>query len=149
MSARRRKPSREFKIEEVGLLENGKSGKEVEETLGIASGMVYRWRRQLETEGVRAFPGNGNLRDEELADCVRKCGIYAKSEISCEKQRPSSRGRGDEVPFHRRPPPVPPRGEDGRSTERVAQQVLRRAGSPEGARVRRDRELTAEINTIQ
>lgn len=29
--------------------------------------MVYRWRRQLEAEGVRAFPGNGNPRDEELA----------------------------------------------------------------------------------
>ena len=63
----RRKHSREFKIEAVGLLENGKSGKEVEETLRIASGMGYRWRRQLETEGVRAFPGNWNPRDEELA----------------------------------------------------------------------------------
>ena len=29
--------------------------------------MVYRWRRQLETEGVRAFRGNGNSRDEQLA----------------------------------------------------------------------------------
>ena len=29
--------------------------------------MVYRWRRQLKAEGVRAFPGNGNPRDEELA----------------------------------------------------------------------------------
>ena len=42
MSEGRRKHSREFKIEVVGLLENGKSGKEVEEVLGIASGMVYR-----------------------------------------------------------------------------------------------------------
>ncbi len=67
MSESRMKYSREFKIEAVGLLENGKSGKEVEEALGIASGMVYRWRRQLQAEGVRAFPGNGNPRDEELA----------------------------------------------------------------------------------
>ena len=29
--------------------------------------MVYRWRRQLEAEGVRAFPGNDNPRDAELA----------------------------------------------------------------------------------
>ena len=29
--------------------------------------MVYRWRRQLETEGVQAFPSDGNPRDEELA----------------------------------------------------------------------------------
>ncbi len=66
MSDARRKYSREFKLEAVGLLES-KSGKEVEEALGIASGMVYRWRRQLEAEGVQAFPGNGNPRDEELA----------------------------------------------------------------------------------
>ena len=64
MSEARRKYSREFKIEAVGLLESGRSGKEA---LGIASGMVYRWRRQLMAEGVRAFPGNGNPRDEELA----------------------------------------------------------------------------------
>lgn len=67
MSEGRRKHSREFKIEAVGLLENGKSGKKVEEAMGVASGMVYRWRRQLETEFVRALPGNGNPRDEELA----------------------------------------------------------------------------------
>ena len=66
MSEVRSKYSREFKLEAVGLLES-KSGKEVEEPLGIASGMVYRWRRQLEAEGVRAFPGNDNPRDEELA----------------------------------------------------------------------------------
>ena len=67
MAEARRKYSREFKIEAVGLLESGRSGKEVEEALGIASGMVYRWRRQLMAEGVRAFPSNGNPRDEELA----------------------------------------------------------------------------------
>ena len=67
MSERRRKYSREFKLEAVGLLNSGKSGKEVEESLGISSGMIYRWRRQLQEEGVRAFPGNGNPRDEELA----------------------------------------------------------------------------------
>lgn len=42
MSETRRKYSREFKIEAVGLLEGGKSGKQVEEDLGISSGMFYR-----------------------------------------------------------------------------------------------------------
>ena len=74
MSEGRRKHSREFKIEAVGLPENGKSGKELEEALGIASGMVYRWRRQLEMEGVRTFPGNGNPRDEELARLRKEVG---------------------------------------------------------------------------
>ena len=34
--------------------------------------MVYQWRRQLEAEGVRAFPGNGNPRDEEVARLRKK-----------------------------------------------------------------------------
>ena len=77
MSEIRRNYSREFKLEAVGLLESGKSGKQVEEDLGISSGMIYRWRTQLKAEGVRAFPGNGNPRDEELAQLrkeVRELG---------------------------------------------------------------------------
>ena len=44
-----------------------KSGHEIEAELGIGTGQVYRWRRQLQAEGERAFPGNGKPRDEELA----------------------------------------------------------------------------------
>ena len=73
MSESRRQYTREFKIEAVRMLNNGKSGRDIEGELGIGKGVVYRWRRQLEEEGdgIRAFPGNGNARDEELA-CLRK-----------------------------------------------------------------------------
>jgi len=68
--AERKKYTREFKEEAVQLLNtSGKSGHDIEADLGIGSGSIYRWRRQLEaegTQGLRAFPGNGRPRDEEL-----------------------------------------------------------------------------------
>ena len=71
MSEKRNFYSREFKIEAVRLLNtSGKSGHEIEADLGIGNGSIYRWRKQLEaegTEGIKAFPGNGRPRDEELA----------------------------------------------------------------------------------
>lgn len=68
----RKKYSREFKDEAVRLLNtSGKSGHEIEADLGIGSGSIYRWRKQLEAEGtqqgIRAFPSNGRPPDEELA----------------------------------------------------------------------------------
>ena len=75
MAETRRRYNREFKEDAVRLLENGsRTACEIEEHLGIGRGMVYRWRKQLQQEhdaGIRAFPGNGNPRDEELAR-VRK-----------------------------------------------------------------------------
>jgi transposase len=74
----RKKYTREFKVEAVRLLNtDGKSGHEIEADLGIGSGSIYRWRRQLEaegTQGLRAFPGNGRPRDEELARLRKELG---------------------------------------------------------------------------
>ena len=70
MAETRNKYTREFKIEAVRLLNTScKGGHEIEADLGIGNGSIYRWRKQLEAEGaegIRAFPGNGNPRDEEL-----------------------------------------------------------------------------------
>jgi transposase-like protein len=67
----RKKYTRDFKVEAVQLMNTGgKNGHEIETDLGIGSGSIYRWRRQLEaegTQGLRAFPGHGRARDEELA----------------------------------------------------------------------------------
>ena len=63
----RKKYSKEFKLEAVSMLEAGdRSGKQIEKDLCIGSGQVYKWRRELEDSGERAFPGNGTPRDEEL-----------------------------------------------------------------------------------
>ena len=78
MAEKRKTYTREFKIGAVRLLEtSGKSGHEIEQELGVGSGQIYRWRRQLEAErgGIRAFPGTGNPRDEELARLKRENAI--------------------------------------------------------------------------
>jgi transposase len=63
----RRKYSKEFKLEAVRMLEAGdRTGTQIEHDLGIGSGQVYKWRKELEAVGGRAFPGNGTPRDEEL-----------------------------------------------------------------------------------
>jgi transposase len=68
MAETRKRYTREFKVRAVKMLEDGKSGHEIEKDLGIGGGLVYRWRQQLgqEGNGVRAFPGNGKVRDEEM-----------------------------------------------------------------------------------
>ena len=73
----RKKYTRELKEEAVRLLESsGKNGHEIERDLGIGTGQIYRWRAQLAQEasgsGIRAFPGNGKPRDEELAELRRE-----------------------------------------------------------------------------
>ena len=70
MAEKRNTYTREFKLEAVRQLEtSGKPGHEIEKDLGIGSGQIYRWRVQLAQEGsgLKAFPGNGKPRDEELA----------------------------------------------------------------------------------
>lgn len=70
MAETRKKYTREFKMQAVEMLERGeKAGHQIEVELGIGSGQIYRWRAQLaaESRGMRAFPGNGRARDEELA----------------------------------------------------------------------------------
>lgn len=68
MADTRRKYTEEFKAEAVRLLNtSGKSGHALEKDLGVGSGMIYRWRRELGEHGEKAFPGNGVPRDEELA----------------------------------------------------------------------------------
>lgn len=81
MSEKRRTYTREFRIEAVRLLEtSGKSGHEIEDDLGIGRGQVYRWRKQLSEEkgGLRAFPGTGKPRDEELVGLKRELAIVGE-----------------------------------------------------------------------
>ena len=78
MTEKRKQYTREFKVEAVRLLESsGKNGHEIEKDLGIGSGQIYRWRKQLAEEDgrIRAFPGTGNARDEELARLKRDLAI--------------------------------------------------------------------------
>lgn len=58
----RKRYSKEFKLEAVRMLEVGdRTAKQIEHDLGIGSGQVGKWRRELAASGERAFPGNGTM----------------------------------------------------------------------------------------
>ena len=68
MATRRRKYSKEFKMEAIRLYENGeRSVSEVERELGITAGLLWKWREELNRRPKKeeAFPGNGRLSDTE------------------------------------------------------------------------------------
>ena len=69
MSKPRRIYSREYKAEAVKMLtQQGMSASETSRRLGIGSNLIVRWKRELDAEGVNAFPGHGNRSpvEEEL-----------------------------------------------------------------------------------
>ncbi len=57
---KRRRYDTEFKKNTVALAaEPGRSISEVEQSLVISLGLIYKWQKQLSTNGTLAFPGNG------------------------------------------------------------------------------------------
>ena len=68
MSVKRKKYSKQFKLDALEMYENGeKSMALVERELGITDGLLAKWRDDL--QGVKdpasVFPGNGNLPEQE------------------------------------------------------------------------------------
>jgi transposase len=62
MAAKRKIYTAEFKREAVSLIINqGYGVSEAARNLGIHATMLRKWKRQLEHQGVQAFPGNGRL----------------------------------------------------------------------------------------
>jgi transposase-like protein len=72
----RRKFSKEFKLTAIRRLESGQSPAEVARALEVNPSELYRWRRELDKYGERAFAGLGNRRTEEgrVAELERKIG---------------------------------------------------------------------------
>ena len=75
----RRKFTKEFKQTAVRRLNSGQSMAEVARALEVHPSDLYRWRRELEEHGERAFNGAGNQRAEEtkVAELERKVGRQA------------------------------------------------------------------------
>jgi len=68
MSMKRKRYSKQFKLDAIQMYENGeKSMAQVERELGITDGLLAKWRTELmQVQGVaNAFPGNGNLPEHE------------------------------------------------------------------------------------
>ena len=72
MPAPRRSFTLEYKREAVCLADDRGNAAQAARDLGINSNLIHRWRRQLREDGGRAFPGNGNPRDEEIARLKRE-----------------------------------------------------------------------------
>ena len=52
--------SREFKLEAIRLLEEGKkAGADVARELGIRRNQLYKWKEQRDKQGETVFPGSG------------------------------------------------------------------------------------------
>jgi len=68
MTATRKKYSKEFKLEAIRMYENGeRTVSEVERELGITTGLLWKWKENLNKQPKKeeAFPGNGRLTDTE------------------------------------------------------------------------------------
>jgi transposase len=68
MSAKRKKYSKQFKLDTIAAYEAGeKSMAQMERELGIADGLLRRWRLDLERvkDEKEIFPGNGKLPESE------------------------------------------------------------------------------------
>ena len=63
---KRKTYDREFKINAVRLYEeSGKKQRDLEKELGIGAGSISHWRRELLEEKSQAFPGKGNISEQE------------------------------------------------------------------------------------
>lgn len=68
MNVKRKKYSKQFKLDAIQMYENGeKSMAQVERELGITEGLLAKWRDDLQRakSPAKAFPGNGNLPEQE------------------------------------------------------------------------------------
>ena len=73
MVRKRRRFDAEFKRHAVALAsEPGQSLSQVARDLGVRPDMLRRWRKQLVESGAKAFPGEGNARDAEVARLRRE-----------------------------------------------------------------------------
>jgi transposase len=68
MEGKRKKYSKQFKLDAIELYEHGeKSMAQLERELGITTGLLGKWREEL--QGAKrqedAFPGNGKLPDAQ------------------------------------------------------------------------------------
>ncbi len=62
----RRKYDREFKLEILRLVQEGKQTvAQVERGFGIRANLIHKWKKTFREEPQDPFPGKGNLRKEE------------------------------------------------------------------------------------
>ena len=82
MAMQRRKFSREFKVEAVRLIkERGVSAAQASRDLDVHENVLRKWARELTTDPGQAFPGNGQMKPEQLEiDRLRREVVKLKAE---------------------------------------------------------------------
>jgi len=78
MASSRRHYDREFKLNVLRLLEtSGRRVRDIEEELGIGSGCLSHWRREMAEERGSAFPGQGHqsAEKERIRELERELAI--------------------------------------------------------------------------
>lgn len=75
----RRKLSAEYKREAVAMLDTpGVTVRQIAVDLGIGTGLLGRWRRELRQAPTQAFVGNGRSRDAEVSQLRRELARVTK-----------------------------------------------------------------------
>ena len=68
-----RQYTKEFKEQAVRLVtEQGLTLSQAARDLGINDNLISRWKKEFETQGAQAFPGQGQPQDVELARLRRE-----------------------------------------------------------------------------
>ncbi|WP_251881779.1 transposase [Achromobacter sp. Marseille-Q4954] len=101
LEAKRQRHTREFKIEAVRQLEEGKvSGTQLLLMLGVKRSIIYRWKKELATHGPDvSFPGKGETRTDEQTEIQRFKRQLAK-EKRCQTKFSKSVEKGVSYIFH-------------------------------------------------
>jgi transposase len=60
-----KKYDKEFKLQTVQLVKDGKSVAQVAREIGLHENTVYRWMEELKQDGTQAFPGSGKLKPDD------------------------------------------------------------------------------------
>ena len=89
---RRRKFSREFKIEAVKLVrERGVSVAQAGRDLGVHENVLRKWVKEFGSDPVQAFPGHGQMKPEQLEiERLRRVVNKLKAERDILKNCPAS-----------------------------------------------------------
>ena len=118
----RKKYTREFKLEAVrSMIEQNRTARDVEESLGIGWGLLCGWKSKLAAEGALAFTGNGNVNphEAEMRELLRDLNRVRQERDILKRQRPTSRKSRTEVRWKQQPRTDPLARRDLTQLERV------------------------------
>ena len=84
MTRKRRSFTKEFKLERIRELENGKKAAQIGREYGILPSLISLWKKEYYENPGHAFQGHGNTYKDEakIAELERKIGqLYLENEF--------------------------------------------------------------------